>query len=30
LVGVYIDKRAKIGANTTILPGVRIGPAYNY
>jgi len=25
LVGVYIEKRAKIGANTTILPGVRIG-----
>ena len=25
LVGVYIAKRAKIGANTTILPGVRIG-----
>jgi acetyltransferase-like isoleucine patch superfamily enzyme len=24
LVGVYIAKRAKIGANTTILPGVRI------
>jgi len=22
---VYIEKRAKIGANTTILPGVRIG-----
>lgn len=25
LVGVYIEKRAKIGANSTILPGVRIG-----
>jgi acetyltransferase-like isoleucine patch superfamily enzyme len=25
LVGAYIEKRAKIGANTTILPGVRIG-----
>ena len=25
LMGVYIEKRAKIGANTTILPGVRIG-----
>ena len=25
LVGVYIEKRAKIGVNTTILPGVRIG-----
>ncbi len=25
LAGVYIEKRAKIGANTTILPGVRIG-----
>jgi acetyltransferase-like isoleucine patch superfamily enzyme len=25
LVGGYIEKRAKIGANTTILPGVRIG-----
>lgn len=24
LVGVYIEKRAKIGANSTILPGVRI------
>lgn len=24
LAGVYIEKRAKIGANTTILPGVRI------
>jgi len=24
LVGVYIERRAKIGANTTILPGVRI------
>jgi len=24
LVGVHIEKRAKIGANTTILPGVRI------
>ena len=25
LVGAYIEKRAKIGANTTILPGVRVG-----
>jgi acetyltransferase-like isoleucine patch superfamily enzyme len=25
LLGVYIEKRAKIGANTTLLPGVRIG-----
>jgi len=25
LVGGHIEKRAKIGANTTILPGVRIG-----
>jgi acetyltransferase-like isoleucine patch superfamily enzyme len=25
LVGVYIEKGAKIGANTTILPGIRIG-----
>ena len=24
-MGVHIEKRAKIGANTTILPGVRIG-----
>jgi acetyltransferase-like isoleucine patch superfamily enzyme len=24
LVGVYIEKRAKIGANATILPGIRI------
>jgi len=25
LVGAYIEKRAKIGANATILPGVRVG-----
>jgi acetyltransferase-like isoleucine patch superfamily enzyme len=25
LVGVHIEARAKIGANTTILPGIRIG-----
>ena len=25
LLGVHIEKRAKIGANTTLLPGVRIG-----
>src|SRR5215471_17808031 len=25
LLGVYIEKGAKIGANTTVLPGIRIG-----